>query len=764
MIVDTQLWAKGIPILGTMLGITSDTKDDVGGSLPGAKEIAWRMTASALKDSVKDMYDGELIIIGDPTVKPYDRVWIEDIIKNIQGQFEVEAVTLSMDAETGFTTSIIPDCISCVDDRYERYNELCFRPIISSIAMTFVPKFLAGRFIFGEHYETFMLNIAKLISKGGGATSIHLANLCRLVDKDPVALSKTILSGTGQLSNVLYSGAGGLDYYRIITESVKKSGARLVGLQGAGSIDDIVEFFAKNGNAIKQADAASLTDLLTAVSKGNKTDISHLNNASASLAAYQARLNQSIASTMTFGDDFYLALENLGTLLEGLDDAEEATLAAAKALKARGAKKIITNSDDLVDLGKALKVAKNMAGSSDELKVVASAVTKIDDLSLILTAIGSIDDVKGLDKAISFIMAATGPIGWLTAFVKFAIEIGISITIGLYATEYIERYLQNLQVLQIYPLTKNGYVMTAGIAGHKGLCVGSPTENTQGAWTTFVTDLFGAKEPNGLIANFVQMFFTSEKAKEIASSYRKNNQLADPVSDSAFDREAMMNRLTSDINKTYAKYSLKNEQFLYKTKRVQKLSSIVDKLKEYTIYDDFNGNKLSTDTCDVLIPLVSDPTLAFFMQQGHLKIFSNLGTEGFISGTFNGEVLTLNYLQEEEQINVPALRAEAVIVFKDICTKFVHVMEYNQNKEDYDEKVKECHLNFTSGTIINDEDSYEGSGLAFRFSILNDDGYADQIMYEINMIYNYDEKNKAIYYQKESVTGEYYVAILPIKQ
>ncbi|MGL4877952.1 hypothetical protein [Paraclostridium dentum] len=77
------------------------------------------MTANALKNSVKDMYQGDVAVIGDPSVKPYDRVYIHDAYEDMMGQFEVEAVIHTMSVETGFTTSIMPDVIARHDDQYE---------------------------------------------------------------------------------------------------------------------------------------------------------------------------------------------------------------------------------------------------------------------------------------------------------------------------------------------------------------------------------------------------------------------------------------------------------------------------------------------------------------------------------------------------------------------------------------------------------------------------------------------------------------------
>jgi hypothetical protein len=83
------------------------------------KTLAERVTTNTLRESVMNMYIGELCVIGDPSVKPYDRISISDSYEDMVGQMEVEAVVYSMNASTGFTTTIYPDLIVRQDDPHE---------------------------------------------------------------------------------------------------------------------------------------------------------------------------------------------------------------------------------------------------------------------------------------------------------------------------------------------------------------------------------------------------------------------------------------------------------------------------------------------------------------------------------------------------------------------------------------------------------------------------------------------------------------------
>jgi hypothetical protein len=65
-----------------------------------------------LKDFMKDMYDGDLVIIGDPSVKPHDTFYLQDSYMDMQGNMGVKQVTFHMSYETGFITSIKPDAIA----------------------------------------------------------------------------------------------------------------------------------------------------------------------------------------------------------------------------------------------------------------------------------------------------------------------------------------------------------------------------------------------------------------------------------------------------------------------------------------------------------------------------------------------------------------------------------------------------------------------------------------------------------------------------
>jgi hypothetical protein len=58
---------------------------------------------------LKDLDQGEIVITGEPSMKPYDQVFLYDSYNDMSGSLEVEQVTHIFSQETGFLTVIVPD-------------------------------------------------------------------------------------------------------------------------------------------------------------------------------------------------------------------------------------------------------------------------------------------------------------------------------------------------------------------------------------------------------------------------------------------------------------------------------------------------------------------------------------------------------------------------------------------------------------------------------------------------------------------------------
>lgn len=72
---------------------------------------------SVLRDEMKDMYQGNLIVLGTPTLKPHDMTYMNDTMHEMNGNFLVKEVTHHFSYETGFITKISPDAVAVNDDK-----------------------------------------------------------------------------------------------------------------------------------------------------------------------------------------------------------------------------------------------------------------------------------------------------------------------------------------------------------------------------------------------------------------------------------------------------------------------------------------------------------------------------------------------------------------------------------------------------------------------------------------------------------------------
>jgi hypothetical protein len=120
MTVDTMLVSDGCP--GIDIPIVTHFSEQWNLSSYGNKvnkSLAERITTNTLKESVSNMYCGELCVLGNVAIKPYDRFYVNDYYEDMQGHMEVEGVVYSMNSSTGFTTTIYPDAIVRADDDHE---------------------------------------------------------------------------------------------------------------------------------------------------------------------------------------------------------------------------------------------------------------------------------------------------------------------------------------------------------------------------------------------------------------------------------------------------------------------------------------------------------------------------------------------------------------------------------------------------------------------------------------------------------------------
>lgn len=129
MNVDTTLNAKGVwlfdktPLVGGLLNKPFKWAFDEG--------VALKIAASQLRDSVKKMYDGYIMIAPNPTMKPYDYVVVRDAIQDLEGTFECREVTHFMNQEMGFVSIAKPSVLAVNGDTKQYSLALAALPAVT---------------------------------------------------------------------------------------------------------------------------------------------------------------------------------------------------------------------------------------------------------------------------------------------------------------------------------------------------------------------------------------------------------------------------------------------------------------------------------------------------------------------------------------------------------------------------------------------------------------------------------------------------------
>jgi hypothetical protein len=70
-----------------------------------------RVANTILANHLQPMYTGELCIVGQPGIKPWDVLYIQDDYNDMQGPIEVDTVIHKMSRSEGFTTKIVPNAV-----------------------------------------------------------------------------------------------------------------------------------------------------------------------------------------------------------------------------------------------------------------------------------------------------------------------------------------------------------------------------------------------------------------------------------------------------------------------------------------------------------------------------------------------------------------------------------------------------------------------------------------------------------------------------
>lgn len=797
MTVDTQYYAKGYPFIGTGFGFATNFSKQVGGGaikLPGAKEIAWRMTASALRNSMKDMYDGELAVIGDPSIKPYDKMNIYDTYEQMSGTCEVEAVVHSFNSMTGYTTSIYADCIAAVDDRFLQYEHginlklglvatsAQFAAVGAQKTFYHTRRLLDGTFLNWKHLsqadrllkqnllteaagnllgilsDTDKQKAGKFINgvdvlrqgwyKGNAVTlnfSAHYGNLTNIVDEltdlKKLDLTKDVFKDTKKLlSGHVTARSKGVN--SALAQDASEILAQAKASKAAGTITDID--YKKVEDAVKQLNAASV----------------NLGKAS------QITLNQ--------GDDIVKGLDKVIDVLRTSSPtpyADEVVKGLETMIRTNGTISSVADYrliDDAIDIARRLDAADDVA---DATRLIGQGLLK--NVDTIKDAAEAARTVSKLDSLIDVFKIAR--LGTLPGIIWFIVENVVFEVLVASATEWAYRYLQNLEVLQIYPMKRKGLVMTAGLSGHKGSVVGSTTYGEQGEWTTIVANMFTKKNDKTFL-NGLLNFLIPSNVQLMANRLLENKGYPVPEDPDSVEgiKEDLFNTFIEQSTSLYSKrYSNNTKEMAILNKlRIEDITSEDAKksLEQYRNYLDYPDMSIaSNDIENNTRPITSNVRINEFLKSGFFQMLHNDASFGKVQPmTFDGQVLPVPYftIDGTNAYNLAVLREDAMLVLEDLLFAVRDEIKNTRPQADKNQP-KRNEVTLTSATIMNQPNGeWENTGLCFRVVIPYCD--IEKIAKGLEDYYNSRGANNFILYtstvdDSEGDSPEYLFMAKPIK-
>lgn len=162
---------------------------------------------STLRDSMKDMYKGNLLVLGDPTAKPHDMMHINDEINDLQGNALIKSVTHHFSMETGFVTSIEPDLLVVNDDQVMLEMSKWYTSFAQSLAATAAIRAAtnkAGRNLakWITKSKGIPADVGKWVSTKGLRHTVSMANTGGDMDKILKTMDSIIAQGDGDVSNL----------------------------------------------------------------------------------------------------------------------------------------------------------------------------------------------------------------------------------------------------------------------------------------------------------------------------------------------------------------------------------------------------------------------------------------------------------------------------------------------------------------------------------------------------------------------------------
>lgn len=664
------------------------------------KELARRMTISALKDSVKDMYQGQLGILGSPAIKPFDRIELVDIVESMNGAFECETVIHSLNAETGFTTTIVPDVI--VRD-INNPHEIAVTQIVKTTLLPHIITLMTTNAMMHTFFRK-QSKIAKALAKASvsqkaaGSINRHAkklfssTNVQALEELSPSISKLATNLGTAVIESSGYMKLTGLK--SLVEDLAKKA------LGDSSNIKDLITYM-KGFNSLDMDDYDRIVKELSEelASTGSLNSSTAINEISSSLDELKEIYNGVLDGKMNFKEPLEILVKEA--------DLSDTSRRAIEDFLTKNADGVVKNSDDLKSIVKILDrddVFKYLGNSSNKkvFDKVMDSSKALKDFSNIktggITKFAKIVDSKSFDTVLDSIKAVkgVGALLNLAAIIPFAVEMLFTEFIIADIKESFMSWFKNIQTLTVYPMKQHDRHFYAGMSGCKGSVYGAPPAD---GWNSIQGMVIKAyeylTESNPLlsgVSNFVIDFVLggADEFEQVANNYKVSLGILDQSQATEFD---IVNKVYSNVSKSLMLQGRAIDSLKTRA-RIQSFDSTMDNVKStYSKY-----RLKSTTATNELVAVEFDSAISSYIESNKFGILHNAvsyATDASLKSQGNTYTLKLMKFTNKngQGADIPMLRSDALEVLKQI------IAETNKSAD-----TKKAKIFLKSGTRVNGSD------------------------------------------------------------
>lgn len=707
------------------------------------KKIAWVATANALKNNVKEMYQGGMVVIGDPTVKPYDRLIIIDNYNDLNGHVYVRDVVHSLSMQTGFTSTMNVDAISVVDDRSEFYIHSLGNTLASSslflASMYLLNRF--GKFYYKKAHGKILEEIqkAKKIYDKCSFTIKSMENSPQFQNRykyfakqqELVELERKLASNPSLTAEELSKLNKEKKELQAAIEALKNSDSIFTDRQATSIVELQEKFdkgFSENIDSLKslnKQEADLLERYKKAATAADKTSIeTELKAVRDSISDTNKKLDKLEQSLQYIKKKTFLNTEEVKELLkvakeyklnikvDAIDDLRSLseTIEELRSKYKEGLGDVLGALNENPDLARKdfFRKLNSLPDLKSKFKVFDAKTSAMDGLKSVLKS-----PLKSTAKILKYgpkalfnglALVGGGPILW--AVKEFIYYMGVECMVQS-LNNYLYYGIRNAQALTVFPLKKHGMVYTAGLEGSVGLVFGSPTFNDRGFVDELINKIFPSEE-SGALKRTIFALISSEDLMTEIGKIRRNNEFYSMNTNNTAGIEAKMESTVWGVaaGKTTRKFdSIVGMSSVDRTRIPDKNSTAEEKeiyKKQITTIDSIDAF-LSNPNTTSLYNISTDPKLKKYIDMGFLKIYhveahknsatapKNIELKRLKKDTGNGEAVDIpciSYKEDNVVIDVPYLGYEARNTLVEIVD-FAFRSLKNSNTKDIHQSIQE---------------------------------------------------------------------------